>query len=430
VTSEEIVRLRETIAPLPSGEAAARLATCSEDTAHAVLAGLPPGRASEIAALMQLVAPMPADPGAVDPAGDPAAGQHTEEQAAVEQAALEQAAVEQAALEPSTEAARQVEGTVASLLQEPFGVMAPETTVAGALDRLVHTQPVTGITYIYVVDAGQRLQGVVAMRDLLLGRPGQTLAEIMTARPFTLRLDTPLSEAIHEALVRRFRLYPVTDDQQRLLGLVYGWQLFESMATELSVQSGTMVGVDREERLGTPVLEAFRMRHPWLQVNLLTAFAAALVVGLFEDTITRIVALAAFLPVLAGQSGNTGCQALAITLRGITLGELEHFPVRRLLRKEVTLGALNGLFVGLVAALVMWLYASATDAERPALLALTILIAMVGACIGSGIFGVLVPLTLRRFGADPAMASSIFLTTFTDVLGMGLMLFLATRLVL
>jgi magnesium transporter len=230
--------------------------------------------------------------------------------------------------------------------------------------------------------------------------------------------------------VRRFRLYPVTDDQQRLLGLVYGWQLFESMATELSVQSGTMVGVDREERLGTPVLEAFRMRHPWLQVNLLTAFAAALVVGLFEDTITRIVALAAFLPVLAGQSGNTGCQALAITLRGITLGELEHFPVRRLLRKEVTLGALNGLFVGLVAALVMWLYASATDAERPALLALTILIAMVGACIGSGIFGVLVPLTLRRFGADPAMASSIFLTTFTDVLGMGLMLFLATRLVL
>lgn len=165
-------------------------------------------------------------------------------------------------------------------------------------------------------------------------------------------------------------------------------------------------------------------------MNLVTAFAAAFVVGMFEDTITRMVALAAFLPVLAGQSGNTGCQALAITLRGLTLGELRDYPIRRLLRKEILLGALNGAVVGLIAGIAMYGYAEATDSIQPALLGAVIFLAMTGACIGSGIFGVVVPLTLKRFGADPATASSIFLTTFTDIIGMGLMLFLATALIL
>ena len=142
------------------------------------------------------------------------------------------------------------------------------------------------------------------------------------------------------------------------------------------------------------------------------------------------MALAAFLPVLAGQSGNTGCQALAITLRGITLGQMKDYPLRRLLRKEILLGALNGAAVGVIAGMAMFIYALSTGATNPAMLGLVIFIAMVGACIGSGIFGVAVPLTLKRLGADPATASSIFLTTFTDIIGMGLMLFLASSLVL
>lgn len=335
----------------------------------------------------------------------------------------------QEALE-TVELANSVNGVVEHLMVEATGVLPSQTTVAGALDYLVHTDPVAGVTYLYVVDADEVLLGVVAMRDLLLAKPGQTLGEIMTAQPFVFHRDTQLPEAIHAALTRRYRLYPVTDEAGHLLGLVYGWRLFEYVATELSAQSGSMVGVNREERIGTPVREAFRMRHPWLQVNLLTAFMAALVVGLFENTIAQIVALAVFLPVLAGQSGNTGCQALAITLRGLTLGELVDVPVSKLLRKEIILGALNGFFVGLIAAGAMWFYARMTDVEQPAALAFVVLIAMVGACIGSGVFGVLVPLTLRRFGADPAMASSIFLTTFTDILGMGLMLLLATSLLL
>lgn len=215
-----------------------------------------------------------------------------------------------------------------------------------------------------------------------------------------------------------------------MVGMIYAWQLFEKVAEEASSQAGNMVGLNREERISTPAWQALRMRHPWLQVNLLTAFAAALVVGIFEDTIAQIIVLAVFLPVLAGQSGNTGCQALAITLRGLTLGELRNYPIRKLYMKEVTLGALNGLGVGVIAACVMFFYATSSGEENPAMLGAVILLAMTGACICSGLFGVMVPLTLKRLGADPAMASSIFLTTFTDIVGMGLMLALATALLL
>lgn len=387
-----IASLLEAAHELEPAAAATLLGTHSSDTIHDVLAGLPLEQALQIASLLPT-------------AGRPEIGR-------------------------SVEQAQDISGTVAELTVPSVGVLPPGTTVAGALDYLVHTEPVTGVTYLYVAGDNDQLLGVVAMRDLLLAKPGQTLVEIMTPEPFSFAPDTAMPEAVHAALTRHHRLYPVTDEEGRLVGLVYGWRLFEYVATEISAQSGSMVGVDREERVNTPLLQAFRMRHPWLQVNLLTAFCAAFVVGIFEDTIAQIVVLAVFLPVLAGQSGNTGCQALAITLRGLTLGELVEYPVKRLLRKEIMLGAMNGFFVGLVAAVAMWIYAGMTGVEQPAMLALVVLIAMVGACIGSGVFGILVPLTLRRFGADPAMASSIFLTTFTDILGMGLMLLLATSLVL
>lgn len=326
--------------------------------------------------------------------------------------------------------AEEVAGDVAAVMLPATGVLPGTTTVAGALDYLVHTTPANTVTYVYVVDDDQRLTGVVAMRDLLLASPAQRLADVMTPAPFTFAPETPVRDAIRVALDKRHRIYPVVSGEGQLVGMVYGWQLFERMATEISGQSGAMVGVDREERIDTAIWPAFLMRHPWLQVNLVTAFGAALVVGLFEDTIAQVVVLAAFLPVLAGQSGNTGCQTLAITLRGLTLGQLADYPMTRLLRKELVLGAMNGLFVGVVAAAGMWAYATMSGTAAPLQLALVVLVSMVGACVGSGLFGVMVPLTLKRFGADPAMASSIFLTTFTDILGMGLMLLLATLVLL
>ena len=331
----------------------------------------------------------------------------------------------------STEAAvEKLQLDIREIMRDADGLAYPDTTVAGTLDYLVRRTASPDITYVYIIDHERTLLGVVALRDLLLAKPGQTLGEIMTQEPFAFSLDTRISEAVHVALSRHYRLYPVTDSEGKMVGMVYAWQLFEKVAEEASSQPGNMVGLNKEERISTSIGQALRMRHPWLQVNLLTAFAAALVVGIFEDTIAQIIVLAVFLPVLAGQSGNTGCQALAITLRGLTLGELENYPIRKLYMKEITLGALNGMGVGLIAAGAMLIYATSSGAENPAMLGIVILLAMTGACMCSGLFGVLVPLTLKKAGADPAMASSIFLTTFTDIVGMGLMLGLATTLVL
>jgi magnesium transporter len=323
----------------------------------------------------------------------------------------------------------EIPGTVAELMEPVLGQLPEQATVQDAIEYLRNADNARQITYLYTVDGDDRLTGLVVIRDLLLSRPDQPLSEVALPAPFSLTADMNAGEAITAAVHRHYPVYPVVDASGRLIGVVRGWRLFERQAIEITAQSGQMVGVDKDERVYTGFWQAFRMRHPWLQLNLLTAFAAAFVVGMFEDTITRIVALAAFLPVLAGQSGNTGSQALAITLRGLTLGDLDGKPIRDVVRKEALLGALNGLLVGLVAAAAMWAYAAMTGAMGAPMLALTILIAMIGACTSSGIFGVLVPITLRRLGADPATASSIFLTTFTDVLGMGLMLFLATTLV-
>src|SRR5674476_276702 len=218
-------------------------------------------------------------------------------------------------------------------------------------------------------------------------------------------------------------------DRNKLLGLVRGQAIFETEAFEISAQPGSMVGVDKEERISTPMVRSFMFRHPWLQLNLLTAFLAGGVVALFQGTIDQLVILAVFLPVLAGQSGNTGCQALAVTLRGITLGEIKNGDARKLIAKEGLLGAMIGAPVGMITGIVMYVIAIAQHSPPALVLAMVVFLAMVGACTVSGISGALVPLTLKRFGTDPATASSIFLTTATDVVSMGLLLGLATLLV-
>jgi magnesium transporter len=323
-----------------------------------------------------------------------------------------------------------VENTVGEIMDPALAVLPSTTTVQEAIAFLRDHPAPQQITYLYVTDAQDKLVGLTVIRDLILAEPHQTLKDVMLPEPFALTTDMALADAVKAAIHRHYPVYPVVDADAHVIGVVRGWRLFERQAIEISAQSGQMVGVDKEERLYTGIWTAFRMRHPWLQVNLLTAFAAGFVVSLFEGTIAQIVALAAFLPILAGQSGNTGCQALAITLRGITLGDLDNHSIRRLLAKELTLGAMNGLLTGIVAGAAMWWSAGGTGNGQALTLALVVLLAMVGACMASGLFGVLVPLTLRRFGADPCTASSIFLTTGTDIAGMGLMLALATALVL
>ena len=176
-------------------------------------------------------------------------------------------------------------------------------------------------------------------------------------------------------------------------------------------------------------MQSFKFRNPWLLINLVTAFAAGGVVAIFQGTVDRLVILATFLPVVAGQSGNTGCQALAVMVRGITLGDVKKGGARSIVSKEALLGVANGAVTGLLCAAAMTLLAWFEHSTHAVMLGVVVFMAMMGSCAVSGVSGALVPLVLRRLGADPATASSIIVTTATDVSSMGLLLALATALV-
>jgi magnesium transporter len=325
--------------------------------------------------------------------------------------------------------ARYGKDTIGRMMEPVVASYAPEQTVAETIEKLRELVKTTFITYVYVVDAESRLLGIVTMRDLLFSDHAGQLRSVMLRDPFALPANMPMMDAMKLVLDRHYPVYPVIDIDKRLMGLVRGQSMFEAQAIEISMQAGSMVGLEKEERLSTPVLRSLKMRHPWLQLNLLTAFLAAAVVGFFQDTIDRLVILALFLPVLAGQSGNTGCQALAVTLRGMTLGEMKPGASRPLVSKETWLGMANGAGVGLMAALGMYITAVTQHLDQPFALAFVVFIAMVFSCIASGLSGVLVPVGLKKMGFDPATASSIFLTTATDCVSMGTLLLLATLLV-
>jgi magnesium transporter len=326
---------------------------------------------------------------------------------------------------------RYPEGSVGRLIEDPPAVFRSGTSVATAIDVLRETIRTRMVTYLFVVDALNRLIGVVAFRELLYAERTQTLDQVMLRSPFMLRPQMTLVEAMREVVLRHYPVYPVCEEDGTLVGQVRGQILFEQQAFEISAQAGAMVGVESEERLATPLMRSFKFRHPWLQINLLTVFVAAAVVGTFQATIDKIVVLAMFLPVLGGQSGNLGCQSLAVTLRGMTLGELRGIPVFKLIAKEATLGALNGAVTGALAGVAMYIVANRhPEHGSPVMLALLTMVSMIVACITAGVSGTSIPLILRRLGADPATASSIFLTTMTDVVSMGTFLALVTWLVL
>ena len=321
------------------------------------------------------------------------------------------------------------EDAIGRLMEPPPATFRPEESILEATQRVRALSKTVLLTYLWVVDGEGRLVGVVTMRDLVVAEDDHaSLAALMLRDVFALRPEQPLAEAMKSVVHRHYPVYPVVDAHGRLIGQVRGSAMFEEQAFEISAQPGRMVGVTEEERLLTPWSRSLRFRHPWLQLNLLTAFIAAGVVGIFQETLDQMVILALFLPVLAGQSGNTGCQALAVTLRGLTLGELKPGTERTLVGKEALLGLLNGSLVGLTAGAGMFVVARMQGATNPLGLAGIVTAAMTCACVVSGVAGALIPLALRRVGADPATASSIFLTTASDVASMGLFLSLATLL--
>ena len=321
------------------------------------------------------------------------------------------------------------ERTIGRMMEAPLSKFHPGMTIGEAIEALRPLVRTAFVTYTYIVDDQDRLVGLITMRDLLFSDKGAKVENVMMLNPFSLSPLMPLREAMKATVNRHYPQYPVCDAAGRLVGVVRGSSLFELEAVEITAQAGSMVGVEKEERVATPLKQAFKFRNPWLLLNLVTAFAAGGVVAIFQGTVDRLVILATFLPVLAGQSGNTGCQALAVTVRGITLGDLRTGAGMRLAGKEALLGLANGAVTGVLCAGAMFALAQYEGSPHAVMLAVVVALAMIGSCAVSGVSGALVPLVLKRLGADPATASSIIVTTATDVTSMGLMLALATVLV-
>jgi magnesium transporter len=181
-----------------------------------------------------------------------------------------------------------IENTVVEMMEPALAVLPQTTTVQEAIAFLRDHKTPQQITYLYVTNADDKLIGLIVIRDLILAQPNQTLTDVMLPDPFALTTDMELGEAIKAAIHRHYPVYPVVDADRHVIGVVRGWRLFERQAIEISAQSGQMVGVDKEERLHTGIWTAFKMRHGWLQVNLLTAFAAGFVVSLFQGTISQM----------------------------------------------------------------------------------------------------------------------------------------------
>jgi magnesium transporter len=246
------------------------------------------------------------------------------------------------------------------------------------------------------------------------------LKRIMTTDIISARVDTDQEEVARQVASYNLLAIPVVDEENKLAGVITVDDVIDVIKDEATEDIYRLAGVAGDERAFTPAMESLRKRLPWLGVNLVTAFLAAAVVSMFEGTIRQVTALAVFMPIVAGMGGNAATQTLTVIVRGIALGELNWSNSRKALLKEAAVGIGNGVVLGLVAATVAW----ATRGNP--VLGLLLCAAMIINMFVAATAGTLVPLGLRAANVDPALASSVFITTMTDVFGFASFLGLAT----
>jgi magnesium transporter len=312
------------------------------------------------------------------------------------------------------------EQTAGRIMNPNVFALSEELTVGEAITELQSARDVEMVFYLYVVDARRHLVGVVSLRRLLLVSPETPLKRIMTSDLISVRVDTDQEEVARQVASYNILAIPVVEDENKLVGVITVDDVIDVIKDEATEDIYRLAGVSGDERAFTPAAESLRKRLPWLTVNLVTAFLAAVVVGLFEGTIDKVVALAVFMPIVAGMGGNAATQTLTVVVRGIALGELSWENSRKALLKEAAVGIGNGLTLGLLAAAVAWMMKG--DPVLGAVLAMAMVINMFVAATA----GTLIPLGLKALKIDPALASSVFITTLTDVAGFASFLGLAT----
>ena len=312
------------------------------------------------------------------------------------------------------------EQTAGRIMNPNVFAVSEDLTAGEAIAALQQSRDVEMVFYLYVVDVRRHLVGVVSLRRLLLVSPETPLRRIMTADLISARVDTDQEEVAREVASYNLLAIPVVDEENKLAGVITVDDVIDVIKDEATEDIYRLAGVAGDEHVFTPPKEALQKRLPWLAVNLATAIIPAAIVALFQGTITQVVAVAIFMPMVAGMGGNAATQTLTVIVRGIALGELTWSNSRQTLVKETLLGIGNGATPGLIAAGVAWLM------EGDPILGLILAMAMVINMLVAGIAGTLIPIALRALKVDPALASSVFITTLTDAVGILAFLGLAT----
>jgi magnesium transporter len=312
------------------------------------------------------------------------------------------------------------EQTAGRIMNPKVFALSEDMTAGEAIITLQGSRDVEMVFYLYIVDSRRHLVGVVSLRRLLLVPPPTPLKRIMTTDLTSVRTDTDQEEVARLVASYNLLAIPVVDEENKLVGVITVDDVIDVIKDEATEDVYRLAGVAGDDRVFSTASESLRKRVPWLQVNLATAFLAASVVALFQNTIEAASALAVFMPVVAGMGGNAATQTLTVIVRGIALGELTWANTRKALLKEAVVGLGNGFACGAAAALVVWVW------KGDPWLGGIIMAAMVLNMFVAATAGTLIPLTLRALKIDPALASSVFITTLTDVFGFASFLGLGT----
>jgi magnesium transporter len=303
------------------------------------------------------------------------------------------------------------EQTAGRIMNPRVFALAEDMTAGEAITALQASRYVEVVFYLYVIDARRHLVGVVSLRRLLLVSPSTPLKRIMTTDLISVRADMDQEEVARLVASYNLLAIPVVDEENKLVGVITVDDVIDVIKDEATEDVYRLAGVTGDDRVFTRPAESLRKRLPWLIINLATAFLAASVVAVFQNTISVVTALAVFMPVVAGMGGNAATQTLTVIVRGIALGELTWTNSRKALFKETLVGLGNGLACGVAGGLVVFLFKG--DMWLGLILAMAMVINMFVAATA----GTIIPLTLRALKVDPALASSVVITTLTDVFG-------------
>jgi magnesium transporter len=317
------------------------------------------------------------------------------------------------------------ENTAGGLMNSALICVNINSDKKGALDEIIRqSEEMEEFYTIYVVDNDSILKGIVSIKNIIKAHADAKIKDIYKDEPVYVKADLDQEEVAK--LISQYNLtaIPVVDDNMKLLGRITVDDIIDVMEQESTEDMLKISGVSEDEELSGNWKEAVKSRLPWLVINLATAYLAASIIRHFDGTVSKLPQIAAYMTIIAGMGGNAATQALAVTVRRISLSDLTDNQAYNTVLKEFLVGMLNGAANGLIVLCIALFY------DTNPMLGVVLFLAMTGNLIIAGLTGSIIPLVLKRVGIDPAVASSIIITTFTDCAGFLLPLWLATNLLL